>query len=118
MALADDELPVGKNHARSGEWINITMRKVNILLSIDEDSDWKNYLKNTMPKSIHLDHHDTAHYIPVYHRTEGFTGHEREVYKSLVSCLIHEGHVIDSTFLDDQPNLRLTFAAIVFNFLL
>nr|GEU73596.1 hypothetical protein [Tanacetum cinerariifolium] len=44
-----------------------------------------------MPKSIHLDHHDTAHYIPMCHRTEGFTGHEREVYKSLVSRLIHEG---------------------------
>ncbi|GKD46665.1 hypothetical protein Tco_1271310 [Tanacetum coccineum] len=27
MALADDELLVGKNHARNGEWIDITMRK-------------------------------------------------------------------------------------------
>ncbi|GKF09456.1 hypothetical protein Tco_0043680, partial [Tanacetum coccineum] len=26
MALADDELTVGKDHARNGEWINITMR--------------------------------------------------------------------------------------------
>ncbi|GJT52610.1 hypothetical protein Tco_0978767 [Tanacetum coccineum] len=68
--------------------------------------------RNTMPKSIHLDHHDTAHYIPMYHRTGGFTGHEREVYKSLVSRLIHEGRVIDSTFLDDQSNLRPTFTAI------
>ncbi|GJR90340.1 hypothetical protein Tco_0214351 [Tanacetum coccineum] len=65
-----------------------------------------------MPKSIHLDHRDTAHYIPMYHRIGGFTGHEREVYKSLVLCLIYEGRVIDSTFLDDQPNLRPTFAAI------
>nr|GEY55598.1 hypothetical protein [Tanacetum cinerariifolium] len=31
-----------------------------------------------MPKSIHVDHHDTAYYIPMYHRTGGFTGHERE----------------------------------------
>ncbi|GKC09955.1 hypothetical protein Tco_1001565 [Tanacetum coccineum] len=54
----------------------------------------------------------------MYHRTGGFTGHEREVYKSLVSCLIHEGRVIDSTFLDDQPNLRPTFAAIGFDCLL
>ncbi|GJZ44572.1 hypothetical protein Tco_0591827 [Tanacetum coccineum] len=45
MALADDELAVGKNHARNGEWIDITMRKVNILLSMDEDSDWQTYLK-------------------------------------------------------------------------
>ncbi|GJX15146.1 hypothetical protein Tco_0206904 [Tanacetum coccineum] len=45
MALADDELTVGKNHARNGEWIDITMRKVNILLSMDEDSDWQTYLK-------------------------------------------------------------------------
>ncbi|GJR03611.1 hypothetical protein Tco_0526595 [Tanacetum coccineum] len=45
MALADDELTVGKNHARNDEWIDITMRKVNILLSMDEDADWQNYLK-------------------------------------------------------------------------
>ncbi|GKA08643.1 ribonuclease H-like domain-containing protein, partial [Tanacetum coccineum] len=35
----------GLNHARNGEWIDITMKKVNILLSMDEDSDWQNYLK-------------------------------------------------------------------------
>ncbi|GJW91644.1 hypothetical protein Tco_0169197 [Tanacetum coccineum] len=45
MALANDELTVGKNHARNGEWIDITMRKVNILLSMDEDVDWQNLLK-------------------------------------------------------------------------
>ncbi|GJT33190.1 hypothetical protein Tco_0923609 [Tanacetum coccineum] len=45
MALVDDELTVGKNHARNGEWIDITMRKVNILLFMDEDADWQNYLK-------------------------------------------------------------------------
>ncbi|GJU62121.1 retrovirus-related pol polyprotein from transposon TNT 1-94, partial [Tanacetum coccineum] len=28
MALADDELTIGKNHARNGEWIDITMRKL------------------------------------------------------------------------------------------
>ncbi|GJY76444.1 retrovirus-related pol polyprotein from transposon TNT 1-94 [Tanacetum coccineum] len=28
MALANDELTVGKNHARNGEWIDITMRKL------------------------------------------------------------------------------------------
>ncbi|GJS63541.1 hypothetical protein Tco_0678105 [Tanacetum coccineum] len=52
MALADDELTVGKNHARNGEWIDITMRKVNILLSMDEDVDWKINLNHEMvPKS-------------------------------------------------------------------
>nr|GEZ15143.1 hypothetical protein [Tanacetum cinerariifolium] len=45
MALADDELTVGKNHAHNGEWVDITMRKVNTLLSMDEDADWQNYLK-------------------------------------------------------------------------
>ncbi|GJX95308.1 hypothetical protein Tco_0351106 [Tanacetum coccineum] len=45
VALADDELFVGKNHACNSEWIDITTRKVNILLSMDEDADWKNYLK-------------------------------------------------------------------------
>lgn len=42
MALSDDnKLAVGKSHARNGEWVNITMRKVNILLSMDDDADWK-----------------------------------------------------------------------------
>ncbi|GJR17862.1 hypothetical protein Tco_0966389 [Tanacetum coccineum] len=45
MAIVDDELSEGKNHAHNGEWIYITMKKVNILLSMDEDSDWQNYLK-------------------------------------------------------------------------
>nr|GEV34703.1 retrovirus-related Pol polyprotein from transposon TNT 1-94 [Tanacetum cinerariifolium] len=45
MALVDDEHTVGKNHARNGKWIDITMRNVNTLLSMDEDSDWQNYLK-------------------------------------------------------------------------
>ncbi|GKA68619.1 hypothetical protein Tco_0768536 [Tanacetum coccineum] len=45
MALSNDELVVGKNHARNGEWIDVTMRKVNILLSMDEDVDWQIYLK-------------------------------------------------------------------------
>ncbi|GJW52069.1 retrovirus-related pol polyprotein from transposon TNT 1-94 [Tanacetum coccineum] len=42
---ADDELTVGKIHARNSEWVDITMRKVNTLLSMDEDADWQNYLK-------------------------------------------------------------------------
>ncbi|GKB77316.1 hypothetical protein Tco_0944211, partial [Tanacetum coccineum] len=45
MALADDELTMGKNHARNGEWIDIIIRKVNILLFMDEDANWQNYLK-------------------------------------------------------------------------
>nr|GEX78685.1 retrovirus-related Pol polyprotein from transposon TNT 1-94 [Tanacetum cinerariifolium] len=45
MALVDDEITVGKCHSRNGKWIDITIRKVNILLSMDEDFDWQNYLK-------------------------------------------------------------------------
>ena len=45
MALSEDnKLAVGKSHARNGEWVNITMRKVNLLLSMDDDDDWKSYL--------------------------------------------------------------------------
>ncbi|GJS93242.1 retrovirus-related pol polyprotein from transposon TNT 1-94 [Tanacetum coccineum] len=45
MALANDELTVGKSHARNGEWVDITITKVNTLLSMDKDTDWQNYLK-------------------------------------------------------------------------
>jgi hypothetical protein len=45
MALSDDnKLAVGKSHARNGEWVNIIMKKVNILLSMDDDADWQSYL--------------------------------------------------------------------------
>nr|GEV68825.1 retrovirus-related Pol polyprotein from transposon TNT 1-94 [Tanacetum cinerariifolium] len=46
MALADDELTVGKIHARNGKWVDVTKRMVNALLSMDEDAEWQNYLKN------------------------------------------------------------------------
>nr|GFB36478.1 hypothetical protein [Tanacetum cinerariifolium] len=46
MALADDELTVGKNHSHNGDWVDITMRNVNTLLSMDEDADWKNTLND------------------------------------------------------------------------
>nr|GEV27911.1 retrovirus-related Pol polyprotein from transposon TNT 1-94 [Tanacetum cinerariifolium] len=38
MALANEDLDIGKNHARNGEWIDITMKKVNILLFMDKDA--------------------------------------------------------------------------------
>ncbi|MGM2984712.1 hypothetical protein, partial [Bacillus cereus group sp. BC60] len=45
MAISEvNKLVVGKNHARNGEWVNITMGKVHIVLSMDDDSDWQNYL--------------------------------------------------------------------------
>ncbi|GJW59460.1 hypothetical protein Tco_0108795 [Tanacetum coccineum] len=75
-------------------------------------------LRCIMPKSTDVDHHDTAYYIPMYHRTGGFTGEEREVYKSLVNRLFHEGRVVLPNFLDDEPNLRNIFAAIGFDCLL
>nr|GEW98721.1 retrovirus-related Pol polyprotein from transposon TNT 1-94 [Tanacetum cinerariifolium] len=46
--LADDEFTVRKSHARNGKWVDITIRKVNTLLSMDEDADWKNYLKDEL----------------------------------------------------------------------
>ncbi|GJX35671.1 retrovirus-related pol polyprotein from transposon TNT 1-94 [Tanacetum coccineum] len=42
------KLTVGKSHARNGEWVDITIRKVNTLLSMDEDADWQNYLKDEL----------------------------------------------------------------------
>ncbi|GJT03667.1 retrovirus-related pol polyprotein from transposon TNT 1-94 [Tanacetum coccineum] len=36
MALADDELTIGKNHASNGEWIDITMRKIELIGKIQK----------------------------------------------------------------------------------
>ncbi|GJR09589.1 hypothetical protein Tco_0792241 [Tanacetum coccineum] len=41
MDRADDDHDVGKNHARNSKWIDITMRKTNILLSMDKDANWR-----------------------------------------------------------------------------
>ncbi|GKC26684.1 hypothetical protein Tco_1033978 [Tanacetum coccineum] len=71
-----------------------------------------------MPNARDVDHHDTASYIPLYHRTGGFTGDERDIYKSLVYRLFHEGRVVLPDFLEDEPNLRPTFRAIGFDCLL
>ncbi|GJR55316.1 hypothetical protein Tco_1405837 [Tanacetum coccineum] len=69
-----------------------------------------------MPSSRDVVHHDIAHYIPMYLRTRGFTGHEREIYKSLVNRLFHKGRVVLPDFLESEPNLRTTFAAIGFDY--
>ncbi|GJS43843.1 hypothetical protein Tco_0568886 [Tanacetum coccineum] len=69
-----------------------------------------------MPSLRDVDRHDIAHYIPVYHRTGGFTGHEREIYKSLVNCLFHKGRIVLPDFLESEPNLRTTFMAIGFDY--
>ncbi|GKC76830.1 hypothetical protein Tco_1127604, partial [Tanacetum coccineum] len=38
--LSDEEqLTVRKNHAKNGEWVNIILRNINILLAMDEDVD-------------------------------------------------------------------------------
>ncbi|GJY23551.1 hypothetical protein Tco_0397209 [Tanacetum coccineum] len=71
-------------------------------------------LSCTMPNAHDVDDHDTAIYIPLYHRTGGFTGNERDIYKSLVYCLFHEGRVVLPDFLEDELNLRPTFGAIGF----
>ncbi|GKC78352.1 hypothetical protein Tco_1129126, partial [Tanacetum coccineum] len=34
-----------ESHAHNGEWVDITIRKVNTLLSMDEDANWQTYLK-------------------------------------------------------------------------
>ncbi|GKA63329.1 hypothetical protein Tco_0762935 [Tanacetum coccineum] len=51
MALADDELAVGKNHASNGEWIDITIRKIT-------ESSSKNDVKENafIPASMDYDH--------------------------------------------------------------
>nr|GEW60505.1 retrovirus-related Pol polyprotein from transposon TNT 1-94 [Tanacetum cinerariifolium] len=50
MALADDELTVGKNHASNGEWIDITMRKTELSKSVDSSKvsqDFKLKVQNS-----------------------------------------------------------------------
>ncbi|GJR47003.1 hypothetical protein Tco_1315106 [Tanacetum coccineum] len=52
MAIAEDEPYVGKADARSGQWFDITMRKVHKLLSMTDDDERKHVLDYT-----HVDLH-------------------------------------------------------------
>ncbi|GJW96446.1 hypothetical protein Tco_0178254 [Tanacetum coccineum] len=52
MAIAEDELSVGKVDARSGQWVEITMKNVQRLLSMTDDDERKHLLDYT-----HVDLH-------------------------------------------------------------
>ncbi|GJS15109.1 hypothetical protein Tco_0409581 [Tanacetum coccineum] len=46
MALADDEnVAIGKESARNGEWVKISMRKVHILLDMEDSDKRKSFLE-------------------------------------------------------------------------
>ncbi|GJX34098.1 hypothetical protein Tco_0245655 [Tanacetum coccineum] len=47
MAIAEDEPTVGKNDARSGQWVEITMKKVQRLLSMNDGDERKHVLDYT-----------------------------------------------------------------------
>nr|GEX50220.1 retrovirus-related Pol polyprotein from transposon TNT 1-94 [Tanacetum cinerariifolium] len=47
MAIAEDELSVGKSVARYGQWVEITMKKVHILLSMTDNEERKHVLDYT-----------------------------------------------------------------------
>ncbi|GJX71137.1 hypothetical protein Tco_0308308 [Tanacetum coccineum] len=54
----------------------------------------------------------------MYHQTQNVIERERQIYKSLKNRLFHEGREVDHSYLENQPNLRPTFAAIGFDCLL
>ncbi|GJS28707.1 hypothetical protein Tco_0489327 [Tanacetum coccineum] len=58
-----------------------------------------------MSKSIHLDHQDTAYYIPKYHQTPGLSDKDKAIFKNLKRRFFHEGRVVHSSYLDDS-NIR------------
>ncbi|GJR09550.1 hypothetical protein Tco_0792202 [Tanacetum coccineum] len=98
MALADDELTVGKNHARNGEWIDITMRKVNILLFMDEDAD-PNDCKNYPECGIHGSYdHFTSGHNHVIHIRGGVLAESSQSSKSLIGVKCNTcGSTVHST---------------------
>nr|GEY83735.1 hypothetical protein [Tanacetum cinerariifolium] len=47
MAIAEDELNVGKTNVRFGQWVEITMKKVQRLLSMNDGDEKKHVLNYT-----------------------------------------------------------------------
>nr|GEW07946.1 hypothetical protein [Tanacetum cinerariifolium] len=76
MALADDELTVGKSHARNGEWVDITIRKRHIMEPI-----W--YLDSRCSRSMT----DVKSYLHKYVEQQG----SKVVFGDNSSC-ITEGY--------------------------
>ncbi|GKB56111.1 hypothetical protein Tco_0912297 [Tanacetum coccineum] len=72
-----------------------------------------------MPKSIHVDHQDTAYYIPKYHKTKGLNDDEYAIYKNLERCYFHEGlfssplSLTTLKFASDSWNLLESFKFLV-----
>ncbi|GJS71011.1 retrovirus-related pol polyprotein from transposon TNT 1-94 [Tanacetum coccineum] len=55
MAIAEDEPSVGKVDARSGQWVDITMKKVHRLLSMTNSDDRKHVLDYTHVDLIYVE---------------------------------------------------------------
>ncbi|GJV32405.1 retrovirus-related pol polyprotein from transposon TNT 1-94 [Tanacetum coccineum] len=55
MAITDDEPSIGKVDARFGQWVNITMNKVHILLSMTDSDDRKHILEYTHDDLIYVE---------------------------------------------------------------
>ncbi|GJT71453.1 hypothetical protein Tco_1030739 [Tanacetum coccineum] len=55
MEIAEDELSVGKADARSGQWVDITMKKVHRLLSMTDGDDRKHVLDYTHVDLIYVE---------------------------------------------------------------
>ncbi|GJS95755.1 hypothetical protein Tco_0802723 [Tanacetum coccineum] len=55
MEIAEDEPSVGKADARSGQWVDITMKKVHRLLSITDSDDRKHVLDYTHVDLIYVE---------------------------------------------------------------
>ncbi|GJS67651.1 retrovirus-related pol polyprotein from transposon TNT 1-94 [Tanacetum coccineum] len=55
MAIAEDEPSVGKADARSGQWVDITMKKVHRLLSMTNSNDRKHVLDYTHVDLIYVE---------------------------------------------------------------
>nr|GEV79770.1 hypothetical protein [Tanacetum cinerariifolium] len=65
-------------------------------------------------ESIHIDHQDTAYYIPKYDKTPSLSEVKKAIYKNLEHRFICERRIVDPSYLNDQPNLRQIFSAIKF----
>ena len=70
-----------------------------------------------MPKPTQQDHHDTNYYIPTYYRKDSLSTNDHKIFKMLYKRLIHEGRVVENSFLKDT-NIPQIFSAINFNCLL
>nr|GEV42975.1 retrovirus-related Pol polyprotein from transposon TNT 1-94 [Tanacetum cinerariifolium] len=123
MALADDELTARKSHARNGEWVDITIRKVNTLLVGNkmhkpfslpgESSHWQYKFPLLVEGTVHFGNDQFAPILGYGDLVQGNITINRVYYvEGLNHNLFFVGQICDADLEEEGINFEESFAPV------